>query len=68
MANGDDDLLNLIVEIQGYHREDAIEKNNDGNLLGAPGVNNFKHNGRWAIAELIEAYQIELDFANKVEA
>jgi type III restriction enzyme len=33
-----------------------------------PGVNNHAGYGRWAFAELTEVYQIESDFASKVES
>lgn len=33
-----------------------------------PGVNNLSSYGRWAFAEFTEVYQIESDFAKKVEA
>ena len=33
-----------------------------------PGVNNLGTYGRWAFAEFTEVYQIESDFAAKVEA
>ncbi len=33
-----------------------------------PGVNNLGTYGRWAFAEFTEVYQIEADFAKKVEA
>jgi type III restriction enzyme len=32
-----------------------------------PGVNNLKQYGRWAFTEFTEVYQIETDFAAKVE-
>lgn len=33
-----------------------------------PGVNHLGTYGRWAFAEFTEVYQIEADFAKKVEA
>ena len=67
-GRGDDDLLNLIVEIKGYRREDAKEKKLTMETYWIPGVNNLGKFGRWAFAELTEIYQIESDFAAKVEA
>ncbi|MDD4914060.1 MAG: DEAD/DEAH box helicase family protein [Methylococcales bacterium] len=67
-GHGDDDLLNLIVEIKGFRREDAKDKKNTMESYWAPGVNNLKTYGRWAFAEFTEVYQIEMDFAAKVEA
>jgi type III restriction enzyme len=67
-GHGDDDLLNLIVEIKGYRREDAKDKKATMETYWVPGVNNLKQYGRWAFAEFIEVYQIETDFEAKVEA
>jgi len=66
-GHGDGDLLNLIVEIKGYRREDAKEKKSTMDTYWVPGVNNLGTHGRWAFAELTEIYQIESDFAEKVE-
>jgi type III restriction enzyme len=66
-GKGEDDLLNLIVEIKGYRREDAKEKKSTMDVYWVPGVNNLKSYGRWAFAEFTEVYQIESDFEAKVE-
>jgi len=65
--HGADDLLHLIVEIKGYRREDAKEKKATMETYWVPGVNNLGSYGRWAFAEFTEVYQIEADFAKKVE-
>ncbi|HKQ74657.1 MAG TPA: DEAD/DEAH box helicase family protein [Blastocatellia bacterium] len=67
-GRGEDDLLRLIVEIKGYRREDAKEKKATMETYWVPGVNSLGQYGRWAFAELTEAYQIESDFAAKVKA
>jgi type III restriction enzyme len=67
-GKGEDDLLNLIVEIKGYRREDAKEKKSTMDVYWVPGVNNLKSYGRWAFAEFTEVYQIESDFEARVEA
>jgi len=67
-GHGPDDLLHLIVEIKGYRREDAKEKKSTMETYWVPGVNNLKQYGRWAFAEFTEVYQIEADFAAKVES
>src|SRR5208337_1425093 len=67
-GHGEDDLLHLIVEIKGYRREDAKEKKAIMETYWVPGVNNSGKYGRWAFAEFTEVYQIESDFAAKVEA
>ena len=67
-GHGADDLLHLIVEIKGYRREDAKEKNSTMETYWVPGVNHLGTQGRWAFAEFTEVYQIEADFAAKVES
>ncbi|CAN5867012.1 DEAD/DEAH box helicase family protein [soil metagenome] len=67
-GQGEDYLLNLIVEIKGYRREDAKEKKSTMETYWVPGVNQLGTRGRWAFAELTEVYQIESDFEAKVEA
>jgi type III restriction enzyme len=66
-GHGDDDLLNLIVEIKGYRREDAKEKKATMDTYWVPGVNHLGRFGRWAFAEFTDAYLIQSDFATKVE-
>ena len=67
-GHGDDDLLNLVVEIKGYRGEDAVEKKSTMDTYWIPGVNHLGTYGRWAFAEFTEVYQIEADFKAKVES
>ncbi len=67
-GHGDDDLLHLIVEIKGYRREDAKEKKSTMDTYWVPGVNNLGSYGRWAFAEFTDVFQMQVDFAKKVEA
>jgi type III restriction enzyme len=67
-GHGADDLLNLVIEIKGYRREDAKEKKSTMETYWVPGVNNLGGYGRWAFAEFREVYQIESDFAAKIAA
>ncbi len=67
-GHGPNDLLRLIVEIKGYRREDAKEKKSTMETYWVPGVNHLKQYGRWSFAEFTEMYQIETDFAAKVES
>jgi type III restriction enzyme len=67
-GHGEDDLLHLVVEIKGYRREDAKEKKSTMEVYWVPGVNNNGQYGRWAFSEFTEVYQIQSDFAEKVEA
>lgn len=65
-GHGDDDLLNLIVEIKGYRREDAKDKRATMEQYWVPGVNNLKQYGRWAFAEFGDVFTMQQDFAKKV--
>jgi type III restriction enzyme len=65
---GENDLLNLIVEIKGYRGEDAKEKKATMDTYWIPGINHLGNYGRWAFAEFTDVYMIEADFAAKVEA
>lgn len=66
-GRGEDDPLHLVVEIKGFRGEDAKDKKLTMDTYWIPGVNNHRRFGRWAFAELTEVYQIESDFAAKVE-
>jgi type III restriction enzyme len=67
-GHGEDDLLNLIVEIKGYRGEDAKDKKSTMDTYWIPGVNQLKTYGRWAFAEFTDIYEIESDFAAKIES
>ena len=67
-GHGPNDLLHLIVEIKGYRREDAKEKAATMKTYWVPGVNHLGTHGRWAFAEFCDVYEIESDFAKKVES
>jgi len=58
--------LNLVVEIKGYRREDAVEKKSTMDTYWIPGVNHLGNYGRWAFAEFTEVYLIESDFKSKI--
>jgi type III restriction enzyme len=64
--DGRGDLLNLIVEIKGYRREDAKEKKTTMETYWVPGVNNLGSYGRWAFAEFTEVFQIEAEFSKMI--
>jgi type III restriction enzyme len=49
-------LIHLVVEIQGYRREDATEKKPTMDTYWVPAVNNLVMLGRWALAEFTEIY------------
>jgi type III restriction enzyme len=61
-GRGDDDLLNLVIEIKGYRGEDAKEKKSTMDTYWVPGVNALGTYGRWAFAELTNLFDIQKDF------
>jgi type III restriction enzyme len=63
---GEDDLLQLVVEIKGYRGEDAKVKAETMNTYWVPGVNHLGTFGRWAFAEFCDVYEIQTDFETKV--
>ncbi len=65
--DGQEDPLQLIVEIKGFRAEDAKEKKSTMETYWVPGVNNSGHYGRWEFIELTEVYEIESEFEDKVE-
>ncbi|HCF9581352.1 TPA: DEAD/DEAH box helicase family protein [Pseudomonas aeruginosa] len=66
-GHGPDDLLNLIVEIKGYRREDAKEKKSTMDTYWIPGVNHLGSHGRWKFVEFGDVYEMQEDFAKKLE-
>jgi type III restriction enzyme len=66
-GHGPDDPLNLVVEIKGYRREDAKEKKSTMDTYWIPGVNHLGSHGRWAFTEFGDVYEMQEDFADKVQ-
>jgi type III restriction enzyme len=66
-GRGEKDLLRLVVEIKGYRGEDAKEKKSTMETYWIPGVNNRGDFGRWSFAELTDVWEMEHDFAAKLE-
>ena len=60
--DGDDDPLNLVVEIKGFRGEDAVAKAETMATQWVPGVNALGSHGRWAFAEFRSAHDLEADF------
>ncbi|MDR0881848.1 MAG: DEAD/DEAH box helicase family protein [Candidatus Adiutrix sp.] len=67
-GHGEDDLLNLIVEVKGYRKEDAKEKKLTMQTKWLPGVNNAQKYGRWAFAEFLEMFTMGDDLEAAVRA
>ncbi len=61
-GHGEDDLLNLIIEIKGRRDEDDDAKKRTMDTYWVPGVNRLRQYGRWAFAELSDVYEIETEF------
>jgi type III restriction enzyme len=66
-GHGEGDLLRLVVEIKGFRGEDAKQKKEAMETYWIPGVNNRGDFGRWAFAELRDVWEMEKDFAKKLE-
>jgi type III restriction enzyme len=56
---GEDEPLNLIVEVKGYRGEAAAIKAETIRTQWIPGVNNLGSFGRWAFAELRDVYDFK---------
>jgi type III restriction enzyme len=67
-GHGDGGLLHLLVEVKGYRREDAKDKKSAMDTYWVPGVNHLQQYGRWAFAEFTSVWEMQDDFAKKVEA
>ena len=61
-GRGEDDLLNLVVEIKGFRNQDARMKKLTMDTYWVPGVNGLGDYGRWAFEEFTDAYEIEDGF------
>jgi type III restriction enzyme len=66
-GRGDDDLLNLVVEIKGLRGEEAKQKKLTMETQWIPGVNNLKTFGRWSFAELTDVWEMQIDFDARLE-
>ena len=67
LQNEDEELINLIVEIKGFRRQDADDKKMTMETYWVPGVNNHGGFGNWAFAEFTEIYQLKNDFDETVK-
>lgn len=66
-GHGQDDLLNLVVEIKGYRGEDARMKKETMDVYWIPGINNSGKFGRWAFAEFTDVFEMQSDFTAELE-
>ena len=65
--DGQEEPLNLIVEIKGYRGEDAKEKKNTMDAYWVPGVNGLGAYGRWAFAEFTDVFEIQSEFNKLID-
>lgn len=56
-GNGDDDLLNLLIEVSGAGRRDKEHKVNTARNLWVPAVNNHGGFGRWRFIEVTDPWE-----------
>jgi len=66
-GRGKEDPLHLVVEIKGFRGEDAKEKKSTMETYWIPGINNRGDFGRWSFVELTDVWEMEKDFATKLE-
>ena len=66
VGDGQDEPLNLIVEIKGYRGEDAKEKKNAMEAYWLPGVNALGQYGRWAFVELTDVYDVQAELERAI--
>jgi len=67
VEDGNEDPLNLIVEIKGYRGEDAKDKKITMEVYWVPGMNNLSKYGRWAFAEFTDVYTIDEEFDKMID-
>ena len=65
---GEEEPLNLIVEIKGYRGEDAKDKKATMETYWVPGVNNHGQHGRWDFVEFTDVYKIESEFSELIDS
>ena len=58
-GHGDDDLLNLVIEVSGERRDEKDAKVTTAQNLWVPAVNNHGGLGRWAFAEVRDPWDAQ---------
>ena len=67
-GHGEQDPLNLVVEVKGYRREDAKVKKQTMENYWVPAVNRLGDHGRWAFVELKDVYTMRGDVDGALKA
>ena len=57
--DGEEDPLNLVVEIKGYRGEDAIVKKTTMENYWVPGINRLAEYGRWDFTEITDVHSMK---------
>ena len=65
---GENNPLNLIVEIKGYRRHDVDAKKDAMQTYWIPGVNALRDYGRWAFAEFTDANDMQAAYGRLISA
>jgi type III restriction enzyme len=65
-GRGPDNPLNLVIEVKGYRREDAVAKKEAIETYWIPAINHMKSFGRWAFLELDDPYLMESQIDQKI--
>lgn len=68
LDTGEEEPLNLVLEVKGYRGEDALAKKETMETLWVPGVNRLGGFGRWRFAEFCNWAMMEQDFARLVDS
>ncbi len=66
-GRGPDDLLNVVVEVKGYRRENVKLKSETMRQQWIRGVNNLGTFGRWAFVEFTDVFEMQKDFAKLID-
>lgn len=68
VATGDEESLNLVVEVTGERRKDKQVKVDTARTLWIPAVNNNGGFGRWSFYEVTDPYNAENDLRGHIAA
>ena len=67
-GHGEENPLNLIVEIKGFRGEDAKEKALTMHTYWIPGINHLQTHGRWAFLEITQPFSMDSDLSDHINA
>lgn len=65
-GHGDDDLLNLVIEVSGESKRDKAQKVHTARELWIPAVNNHGGFGRWHFVEVVDPWEAASVIRNSV--